>query len=35
LRGGETRAPLVTGDAHRADRVLARVRAAHAPYWPL
>jgi acetoin utilization deacetylase AcuC-like enzyme len=35
LRGERATVPLATGDAARADRVLARVRAAHAPYWRL
>jgi acetoin utilization deacetylase AcuC-like enzyme len=33
LRGGRATPALVTGDARRADGVLARVRAAQAPYW--
>jgi acetoin utilization deacetylase AcuC-like enzyme len=33
-RGAGTAPPgLVTGDAHRADEIIGRVRAAHAPYW--
>jgi len=35
LRGGDRAAPLTTGDARRADRVLERVRAAQTPYWQL
>jgi len=33
LRGRDRDLPLATGDARRAERVLARVREAHAPYW--
>jgi acetoin utilization deacetylase AcuC-like enzyme len=33
LRGATRMPPLRTGDAHRADRVLAAVRAAQSPYW--
>ena len=35
MRGAEHAPPPATGDARRAERVLARVRAAHAPYWSL
>ena len=35
MRGAEHAPPPVTGDARRAERVLARVRAAQAPYWRL
>jgi acetoin utilization deacetylase AcuC-like enzyme len=35
MQGAETAPPLATGDARRADRVLAKVRAAQAPYWQL
>ena len=35
LRGGTASPPLATGNAHRADGVLARVRAAQSPYWTL
>ncbi len=35
MRGAERVPPAQTGEAQRADRVLARVRAAHAPYWRL
>ncbi len=35
MRGAEHAPPPATGDARRAERVLARVRAAHAPYWRL
>jgi hypothetical protein len=35
LRGSPHVPELVTGDAHRADGVLARVRTVHAPYWSL
>jgi acetoin utilization deacetylase AcuC-like enzyme len=34
-RGATDAPPLVTGDARHADRVVARVRAAQAPYWRL
>jgi acetoin utilization deacetylase AcuC-like enzyme len=33
MRGGTGGGALATGDAHRADAVLGRVRAAQAPYW--
>ena len=33
LQGGTATPALVTGDARRAEPVLARVRAAHEPYW--
>src|SRR5262249_12782209 len=33
MRGAPGPAAPVTGDAHHIDRVLARVRAAHRPYW--
>jgi len=33
MRGANASAPPATADARRADPVLARVRAAHAPYW--
>ena len=33
LRGAEAAVPLVTGRAASADAILARVRAAQAPYW--
>jgi acetoin utilization deacetylase AcuC-like enzyme len=33
FRGGERVPPPQTGDARHAERVLARVRAAQAPYW--
>ena len=33
LRGLDRDLPLATGEARRAERVLARVREAHAPYW--
>ena len=33
LQGGMARPPLVTGEANRADGVLARVRMAQSPYW--
>jgi acetoin utilization deacetylase AcuC-like enzyme len=33
LRGGTSAPPLATGDARRADGVLARVRSAQSPYW--
>ena len=35
MRGAEHAPPPATGDARRAERVLARVRAAQAPYWRL
>src|SRR5438067_5185406 len=35
MRGAEHAPPPVTGDARRAERVLARVRAAQVPYWRL
>ena len=35
MRGAERVPPAATGDARHAERVLARVRAAHAPYWRL
>src|SRR5437867_2687824 len=35
MRGAEHAPPPVTGDARRAERVLARVRAAQAPFWRL
>ncbi|MFN8543944.1 MAG: histone deacetylase [Candidatus Binatia bacterium] len=35
LRGDEHVPPAMSGDARRADAVLERVRAAHAPYWRL
>ncbi len=36
MRGAEAAPPRpVTGDPHRAEGILARVRAAHAPYWRL
>jgi acetoin utilization deacetylase AcuC-like enzyme len=35
LRGVERRLPLATGDSRHAETLLARVRTAHAPYWPL
>jgi acetoin utilization deacetylase AcuC-like enzyme len=35
FKGGGEPMRLQTGDAHRADHVLSRVRAAHAPYWSL
>jgi acetoin utilization deacetylase AcuC-like enzyme len=35
FRGYERDLPLATGDARHAERVLAHVRAAHAPYWPV
>src|SRR2546428_217148 len=35
MRGAVHASPPVTGDARRAERVLARVRAAQAPYWRL
>jgi acetoin utilization deacetylase AcuC-like enzyme len=35
MRGGHETTHPQTGDARRADPVLARVRAAHAPYWHL
>ena len=35
LRGLDRDLPLATGEARRAERVLARVREAHAPYWRL
>src|SRR5262249_26344198 len=35
LRGAERTAPIRSGDARHADRVLARVRAAQRPYWSL
>jgi acetoin utilization deacetylase AcuC-like enzyme len=35
LRGGGGAPRLVTGDAHRADGVIGRVRTAQAPYWEL
>jgi acetoin utilization deacetylase AcuC-like enzyme len=35
MRGSASTAPPATGDAHRADDVLERVRAAHAPHWRL
>jgi hypothetical protein len=35
MRGAERTPPPATGDARRAERVLARVRAAQAPYWRL
>jgi acetoin utilization deacetylase AcuC-like enzyme len=35
MRGEERAFPPATGDARRADGVLARVRAAQAPYWRL
>jgi acetoin utilization deacetylase AcuC-like enzyme len=36
LEGTRARLPASeTGDAHRADGVIARVRAAQAPYWNL
>jgi acetoin utilization deacetylase AcuC-like enzyme len=35
LRGTTTTPPLETGTPNRADAVLSRVRAAHAPYWQL
>jgi acetoin utilization deacetylase AcuC-like enzyme len=35
MRGAATVPPPATGDARHAERVLARVRAAHAPYWTL
>jgi acetoin utilization deacetylase AcuC-like enzyme len=35
MQGRHAAARAVTGDARRADAVLARVRAAHAPYWRL
>jgi acetoin utilization deacetylase AcuC-like enzyme len=35
LRGSERASPAATGDARHAERALARVRAAHAPYWQL
>jgi acetoin utilization deacetylase AcuC-like enzyme len=33
MRGADDTPPLTTGEARRADRILARARAAHAPYW--
>ena len=33
FRGRDRHLPLATGDARNAERVLARVREAHAPYW--
>jgi acetoin utilization deacetylase AcuC-like enzyme len=35
MAGANAAPPLVTGDARRADRVIARVRAAQSPYWRL
>jgi acetoin utilization deacetylase AcuC-like enzyme len=35
MRGNRTSSPPATGDAHNADRVIARVRDAHRPYWRL
>jgi acetoin utilization deacetylase AcuC-like enzyme len=35
MQGADDPRRLATGHAHRADAVLARVRAAHAPYWSL
>jgi len=35
MRGAEHTPRPATGDARRAERVLARVRAAQAPYWRL
>ncbi len=35
MQGGRETTRAVTGDAHRADAVLARARDAHAPYWRL
>jgi acetoin utilization deacetylase AcuC-like enzyme len=35
LRGEDAVPAAATGDAHRADHVIARVRAAQAPYWQL
>ena len=35
MRGDGRATPLATGDAARVERVLGRVRAAHAPYWRL
>jgi acetoin utilization deacetylase AcuC-like enzyme len=35
MSGAPSDRRLATGDARRAERVLARVRAAHAPYWQL
>ena len=35
MRGVDPGLPLLTGDAGRADRVLARVKAAHSSYWRL
>jgi acetoin utilization deacetylase AcuC-like enzyme len=35
MNGTRTAPPLATGDARRADRVLARVRALQSPYWRL
>jgi acetoin utilization deacetylase AcuC-like enzyme len=35
FRGADAVPRLVTGDAHRADAVLDRVRAAQAPHWRL
>ena len=34
FRGRDRDVPLATGDARNAERVLARVREAHAPHWP-
>ena len=35
MQGRRAATRAVTGDARRADAILARVRAAHAPYWRL
>ncbi len=35
MRDDDSRIPPATGEAGRAERALARVRAAHAPYWRL
>ncbi|HYV56588.1 MAG TPA: histone deacetylase [Candidatus Nitrosopolaris sp.] len=35
MQGAEAVPPVATGDARRAETVLARVRAAQAPYWRL
>ncbi|HJQ82665.1 MAG TPA: histone deacetylase [Candidatus Binatia bacterium] len=35
MQGRDDAPPPATGDPRRAERVLARVRAAHAPYWSL
>lgn len=35
LRGGQHAPPVATGDDRRVERVLERVRTAHAPYWRL